>query len=122
MSLERIAPIARTQHGLITTAQALQRIEPGQLDWLVRTGKLEPVRRGVYRTAGAPESWSQHLMAACLARPGSYASFRAAAALWDLEGFERRELEITVPGSSRARLDGIIVHESRVLGSGTHTL
>jgi very-short-patch-repair endonuclease len=104
------------QHGLVTTAQALQHIRPGQLDRLVRTGKLEPVRRGVYRTAGAPETWSQQLMAVCLARPGAYASFRTAAALWDLEGFERRELEITTPGSTRARLQGVIVHESRIAG------
>lgn len=116
MSLERIATIARTQHGLVTTAQALQGIRPGQLDRLIRTHRLEPVRRGVYRTAGTPETWLQFLMAACLARPGSYASFRTAAALWDLEGFARRELEITVPGSRRARLEGVTVHESRVAG------
>jgi hypothetical protein len=116
VSLELIAPIARTQHGLVTTTQVQRQLRPGQLDWLVRTAKLEPVRRGVYRTAGAPETWLQHLMAACLARPGSYASFRTAGALWDLQGFERRELEITIPGSSRARLDGVIVHESRVAG------
>jgi very-short-patch-repair endonuclease len=116
VSLERVATIARTQHGLVTTAQARQCLRPAQLDRLVRTRQLEPVRRGVYRTAGAPETWPQQLMAACLARPGSYASFRAAAALWHLEGFEPDELEITVPGSLRARLDGVLVHESRVAG------
>jgi very-short-patch-repair endonuclease len=116
MRLERIAPIARLQHGLVTTAQVLQQLSSGQLDWLVRTGGLEPVRRGVYRTAGTPEGWLQHLLAACLARPGSYASFRTAAALWGLEGFERRGFEITIPGASRARLDGIVVHESKVAG------
>lgn len=116
MSLERIAPVARRQHGLVTTAQVLHHMPTGQLERLVRTGRLEGVRRGVYRTAGAPESWLQHLLAACLARPGSYASFRAAAALWRLEGFEADVLEITVPGSSRARLDGVVVHESRVVG------
>jgi very-short-patch-repair endonuclease len=116
VSLERIAPIARRQHGLVTTTQVLEQANAGQLDWLLRTGNLEPVRRGVYRTAGAPESWLQHLLAACLARPGSYASFRAAAALWRLEGFDADLLEITVPGTSRARLDGVVVHESRVVG------
>jgi very-short-patch-repair endonuclease len=120
MSLERIAPIARRQHGLVTTTQVLEQVNAGQLEWLVRSWKLEPVRRGVYRTAGAPESWLQHLLAACLARPGSYASFRAAAALWRLEGFDPDVLEITVPGSARARLDGVVVHESRVTGSA-HT-
>jgi very-short-patch-repair endonuclease len=91
-------------------------MQPGQLEWLVRTEKLEPLRRGVYRAAGAPETWLQHLLAACLARPGSWASFRAAAALWGLEGFDPDLLEITVPGTSRARLEGVVVHESRVFG------
>ena len=100
----------------MTTAQARQQLHVGQLDRLVHTNRLEPVRRGVYRIAGAPETWHQELLAACLARPGSYASFRAAAALWTLEGFEPRDLEITVPGTSRARLERVIVHESRVIG------
>ena len=116
MSFELLAPVARTQHGLVTTAQVLQHLEGGQLDWLLRTAKLEPVRRGVYRTAGAPVGWLQQMMAACLARPGSYASFRAGAALWSLEGFDPGVLEITVPGTCRARLDRVVVHESRVVG------
>jgi very-short-patch-repair endonuclease len=116
MSHERIAPIARTQHGLITTTQALDHLTPGQLDGLLRAGTLEPARRGVYRVAGVPDSWFQLLMAACLSRPGAYASFRAAAALWSFEGFEHDNLEITVPGPLRARLDGVVVHESRVWG------
>ncbi len=94
-------PIARTPTR--TGARQPRRCSasrPGQLDRLIRTrAGSKPVRRGVYRIAGTPETWQQFLMAACLARPGSYASFRTAAALWDLEGFARRELEITVPGS-----------------------
>ena len=35
---------------------------------------------------GAPASWEQSLLAACLAVPGPVASFRAAAALWHLDG------------------------------------
>lgn len=116
MSLERIASIAREQHGLVTTAQAQERLRPGQIDRLVRTSRLEVVRRGVYRIAGAPETWEQLLLAACIARPGSYASFRAAAALWELQDFDRTVLEITVEGSLRARLHGVVVHESTVTG------
>lgn len=116
MSIERLAPIARRQHGLVRTSQALDHLSPGQLRRLLRSGTLELVRRGVYRVAGVPESWSQVLLAACLSRPGSYASFRTAAALWGLEGFARAEYEITVVGTNRARLDGIVVHESRVAG------
>ena len=116
MTFEPIAATARTQHGLVTTGQVRQLVSAGQLEWLVRSARLEPVRRGVYRTAGTPATWLQMLMAACLARPGSYASFRAAASLWGLEGFERGVLEITIPGASRARLQGVVVHESEVGG------
>jgi very-short-patch-repair endonuclease len=70
----------------------------------------------VYRIGGAPETWSQMLMAACLARPGAYVSFRAAAALWQLESFDRVGVEITVPGTNRARLVGAVVHETTVWG------
>ncbi len=100
----------------MTRAQALEHVKPGQLDRLLRTSRLEAVRRGVYRVAGIPETWHQSLLAACLVRPRSYASFRAAAALWDLQGFGRDVLEITVRGSLRARLDGIVVHESTIEG------
>jgi hypothetical protein len=34
--------------------------------------------------------------------------------MWQLAGFADDVLEITVPGTSRARLDGVVVHESRV--------
>jgi very-short-patch-repair endonuclease len=110
----QLAPFARRQHGLVTHTQAVEVVSPAHVRFLLRTGRIERVRRGVYRIAGVPESWYQHLLAACLVRPGAYASFRSAATLWHLEGFDDDILEITVPGSSRARLDGVVVHESRV--------
>jgi hypothetical protein len=44
--------------------------------------------------------------------PSSVASFRSAATLWLLAGFDDDVLEITVPGTTRARLDGVIVHQA----------
>ena len=107
---------SRRQHGLITRQQLAERLKPRQIDHRVVEGQLKLVRRGVYRVAGAPETWEKHLLAACLARPGSVASFRAAAAVWRLPGFDPDVLEITVEGIRRARLDGVIVHESQVWG------
>jgi hypothetical protein len=109
-----LATVARRQHGLVTHAQASAVLtERGIRRWLAE-GRLEAVRKGVYRVAGAPESWEQSLLAACLARPGSSASFRAAAAMWMLAGFDRDVLEITVSGTSRVRLADVVVHESTV--------
>ncbi len=49
-------------------------------------------------------------------------SHRAAAALYTLPGGRTDVVEITCPRWRRARHDGIVVHESRVLGDGDRTL
>ena len=94
-----------------------------RLEGLLRAGRLEVVRTGVYRAAGSPESWEQLVLAACLAGGrGAVASFRSAAWLWTLPNFERPDnIEITVPRSRRARLPGVIVHDTRVQGR-LHTM
>ena len=117
MSNERIAPFARRQHGLVTKAQALDVITADQLKRSLRDRGLEPVRRGVYRVAGAPESWHQHLLAVCLAAgPRARSSFRSAAALHQLEAFPAEILEITHFGVRPAVIDGVIAHETKVYG------
>jgi very-short-patch-repair endonuclease len=109
--------IGNRQHGLVTTDQALQSRTRHELQHLVSSGRLEPVRRGVYRCAGAPETWHQHLLAACLAVDGhAVASLRAAAALWELPGFDADILEITVPGRQNPRPSDIVVHQTNVWG------
>jgi hypothetical protein len=116
MTDAQIAGLARRQHGLVSQRQALELVSPWRLEHLVESRWLEPVRRSVYRVVGVPPTWRQLLLAACLAREGAVASFRAAAALWGLERFPEGVLEITVPGVRRARLQGVIVHESQVWG------
>ncbi len=118
MSDAEIAPITRRQLGLLTHVQALDVLSRHELKERLRSRRLEPLRRGVYRVAGAPESWEQHLLAACFAAgEGAVASFRAATVLWGLNGYCSATLEITVPGRQRTRLDGVIVHDSTVTGS-----
>ena len=109
-------PIRATQYGLVTSTQALKVMTFARLRHELVVGRLEPVRRAVFRVAGAPESWHQFVLAACLARPGTCASFSTAAALWGLPGFDPEGIEITVPGFNRARLEHVIVHESTVWG------
>jgi very-short-patch-repair endonuclease len=115
--MHALGRVGSRQHGLVTTDQALETCTRGQLEHLVATGRLEPVRRGVYRCAGAPESWHQHLLAACLAAgDGAVASFRAAAALWELPGFDADLLEITVAGRRNPRLADVLIHQTNVWG------
>jgi very-short-patch-repair endonuclease len=115
MSDSLLAPVARRQHGLITRGQALAVLPRWTLDRRLKARALEPVRRGVYRIAGVPETWEQQLLAACLAAgPAACASFRSAAALHGLEGFGRDRLEITHLGRRPSVIDGVEVHESAV--------
>jgi hypothetical protein len=107
--------VGRHQHGLVTRAQALALMSPGTLDRWIRGRRLEPVRRGVYRMAGAPETWEQRLLAACMAAgPEARASVRSAAALHQLEGFARLPLEITHFGARPCPMDGVVIHETSV--------
>jgi hypothetical protein len=111
----RLAPIARRQHGLVTRAQALSVLSPSTLDRRIRARALEPVRRGVYRIAGVPDSWELQLLAACLTvGDDARVSFRAAAALHSFEGFARDRIEIARFGSRAVVIDGVVVHESHV--------
>jgi very-short-patch-repair endonuclease len=110
-----LGQFARRQHGLVTRAQALSVLTPWTLERRLKARALEPVRRGVYRIAGVPESWEQQLLAACLtAGPEACASFRSAAALYGLEGFGRDRLEITHFGCRPSVIEGVVVHESTV--------
>lgn len=123
MSNASLARVQRRQLGLVTREQALRVLTEVQLEGQVRSGRLDIVRTEVYRSTSAPESWEQHLLAACLAGgQGTVASFRSAAWMWRLAGFDVPDfLEITVPRSRRARLPGVRVHDTTVKGRA-HTM
>lgn len=71
---------------------------------------------GVYRIAGAPGSWRQALLAACLVGgEEAFASHLAAGGLWRLSNFGSGAIEIGVPRGRRVRRPGITVHQVRAL-------
>lgn len=82
--------ISRPQlHGLGLTAKVIARLEGNH--------QLERVGVDVFRTAGAPTTFAQRVLAACLDTGGA-ASHRTAARLHPLHGWDRCELvEVTVP-------------------------
>jgi len=102
--------VASRQHGLVTTADLGRAgLTRSQILYSSQTGRLIPVRRGVYRVVGAPRTWEQALFAAVLAGPeGSVASHRSAARVWGLRGLDADCLEITSP--RRSRLAGVLAH------------
>jgi len=111
--------LTRRQLSLLTRAQAREILTEDQIEARLRSGHLVIVRPSIYRVGGAAESWEQSQLAACLAGgSASAASFRAAAWLWRLDGFRvPDQLEITVPRARRARLPGVVVHDTRVMGA-----
>lgn len=109
----RIARFAAQQHGVFSFSDA---VRLGATERIASrrcaSQRWERLYAGVYRLAGAPITWRQSLLAACLAvGEGAAVSHRAAAAFGRLVGFESTILEITVPRGRRPRLRGVIVHQ-----------
>ena len=62
----------------------------------------------MYRLAGAPQTWLGDARAATKAS-GGILSHRGAARGWQIEGFERARVEVTVAHSRRVELGGRVV-------------
>jgi hypothetical protein len=99
--------LARGQWGLLTRQQILATMSRRQLDGHLKAAALFRVETNVYRLRGAPPSWLQGAMAACLAYGQPVAlSHLAAARLWEIEGIASGAPEVTLPlrRSGRRRL------------------
>lgn len=112
-----IARLAAARHGVFSRTEALR---AGATDRMIRqrlaTGRWDRLHPAVYRLAGAPPSWRQALLAACLGGgEGAVASHRAAAGLFGLSGIDPGAVEITVPRGRRYRRAGVVAHETRRL-------
>lgn len=111
----RLVALAERQDGLFTRDQA----EASGLGSSARArrleaGRWERVQPGVFRFAGAPLSWRQQLLAACLVGDRLIVSHRAAAALWGLDGVPEELVEVSHPAGARPRLSGALVHSAGV--------
>lgn len=118
----RILRVAGRQSQLVTSAQvAGAGLSKRQLAVRVERGQLLPVRRTVYRLAGAPATWERAVLAAVLAAPpGTVASHATAAALWSPEVIPRARGTIHLTSPHQARLSGVTVHR-RDLSNGQRT-
>ena len=120
-----LAAVARHQLGLVTRAQALASdvaAHPRRAGCGPR--RLEPVRRGVYRVAGTPETWEQALLGgrASPADRTTYASFRVGSRRSTASKASLATgLEVTQFGTPAvATIEGVLIHESaRRSGPGT---
>jgi len=109
----RIATLATTQHGVVGLDQlrALG-LRRGAIEHRIRSGRLIPIRRGVYAVGHVRLSSAGLAMAAVLALgEGAVVSHRTAAALWGIRPSSSGRVDVTVPARAgrRARA-GIAVH------------
>jgi very-short-patch-repair endonuclease len=111
----RLAHIFESQHGVISRSQALDSgMTRKGIEVRLRNGSWRSHLRHTYVVAGAPRTWRQRLMEACLwAGESAFASHRAAAALWNLPGFGEGLVEITTTKHIASPL--VCVHRTTTL-------
>jgi very-short-patch-repair endonuclease len=111
-----LAELASMQHGLVTRSQAR---EVGFSDSSIHkrclAGSLRALHPGVYVVGGAPDTWHQRMLGACMAAGGlAVASHRSAARIWGLLG-EDDLVELSVLRPKGPRPAGALWHRSRDL-------
>lgn len=113
----RLLRRAARQHGLVARRQALAAgLTADQVDHRLATGRWVALRHGVYVVAGAPSTYEQQVLAACLAvGPPCAASHRTAARLHGLQLPPPERIELTVLGDRQTRRPGVRLHRTRHL-------
>ncbi len=97
--------IAESQHGIVTRAQALAAgYSDSAIGRLIEAGYWRRVRRGVYSVLTTSDPYRARLMVLVLRAPDeTWASHRAAAALWRLDGIGGGVLEVSTTADLRSR-------------------
>jgi len=110
----RLARWAAERHGVVSRREAMDLgATPRMIHWRLATGRWQELHPGVYRLAGAPRTWRQHVLAACISCGlKAFASHRAAGALRHLDGVEQGRIEVTVLRGARTRRTGVLIHET----------
>jgi len=109
----RLTDLAADQYAVFSQHQALGCGMTKQvLHRRLAAGRVQQIQPRVYVVAGAPETWHQRLLAACLAAgPTAAASHRSAGLLWGLLDGDQ-PVEVTVPLRRAPRLRDTVVHRS----------
>jgi very-short-patch-repair endonuclease len=114
----KLVEAAERQHGLVTRDQLEEAgYTPSGTRNLLMHGHLEPVRRGLCRLPGTPDSWHGALMAVCLAAKGVLASHRSACRLWGMRSCDD-DIDVSIGFPRSLNIPGARVHRSRDLSAG----
>ncbi len=109
-----VGRMAARQRSLIHREQALALgMSVRQFQARTAAGLYVRAQPRVFRVVGAPVTWEQQVLAACMsAGGGAAASHRSAAQLWGLRGVDAAPVEVTVPTDWRPSLTDVVVHRS----------
>ena len=116
LALDRIS---RANYGVLW-AEVLNDlgVTPAYRQSRVDRGIWRRVGKGIFVVAAVPPSWEQQLMILCRRAPGRvWISARAAAALWRLDGFETKHIEVTTIADLRSRSHREVVRRIRSMPS-----
>ncbi|MGH2806496.1 MAG: type IV toxin-antitoxin system AbiEi family antitoxin domain-containing protein [Actinomycetota bacterium] len=109
----RAEDLAARRYGVLSRAEARGLgMTDRMIDRRVASGRWRVIHPGVYRLAGAPDTWESRLMAAQLSLgPESFVSHRSAGAIHGLDGVPVGFVEMSTPSSRGS--DAIVVHRIR---------
>jgi predicted transcriptional regulator of viral defense system len=112
MKHESVGDLSAHQHGVVSLAQARELgMTMHQVKTCVVTGRWERLHREVFRIRGARITYSQCVVAGCLAiGPEAVASHRAAATLHGLLTYREPPVEVTTNRLRSPEVDGVVVH------------
>ena len=115
---EQIGDLAARQHGLVTRAQLLEAgLSGGAIDGRVKSRRLRPIHRGVYRVGAVMPPLAGAMAAVLACGPSAVISHATAGWLWRIlvRVPEGSAVDVTVPGKDRGRRPGIRAHRVGVL-------
>jgi very-short-patch-repair endonuclease len=114
--MDELWMLARRQLGQFTSAQAIQLVSRHELYDLAAAGVILSARRGVWRVAGAPETYEQAVHAALLAAgTDAWASHRTAAKLHGLLVPPPELIDVLTMPHQRMRLAGVAHHRNQLI-------
>jgi predicted transcriptional regulator of viral defense system len=109
-----LADLAKTQRGVVSARQLRDLgYSTSTISDAAGRGRLHPIHRGVYAVGHTGLAWEGYCMAAVLARPGSVASHKTAAWIWELRRWRPETIHVTAPTRQRLKRD-FVVHFARL--------
>lgn len=101
-------------HGVAAHAQLVQLgMPPSTITGHARSGRLERVLPGVYRSPHWPSTREQMLAAACAANASVVVGFTSAAKLWRFRDVRDNGTHLLVPHGNAPRIEGFATHRCR---------